>query len=309
MNKGKITGIIIAAIIIVGGIGGSIAYAETSHSSTNDSLLIAQGTKNINKDNFTGALQDFSAAVTKNPKDTNAQTLKEITEKYIDADSQYKSLDFKGALQTINSITANYVSTPLKTDIDTLRINIMKKLKSSTENSPKKPTADTTKVQKQEVKSSNNTTTEAVTKNDSSNAEASNNQNSSNEGSSSVLTKQYQNLIFTLNDIGANNSNNIQQSQSGSEYDMTQAEENAYNAWNNELNQIYQLIKANISEQQANELEQNEVAWIQTKNPAVAQATQVSGSDYNQIKYSTLASMTKKRCYYLVETYCTPKNQ
>ena len=84
---------------------------------------------------------------------------------------------------------------------------------------------------------------------------------------------------------------------------MTQAQVTAYNEWNSELNDIYQTIMKNISTSEANELKKNEISWIESKKEAVIQATKISGSDYNQIKYNTLGNMTKKRCYYLVHKY------
>ena len=117
------------------------------------------------------------------------------------------------------------------------------------------------------------------------------------------LARKGEHYIFTLNNINANNQSNIQQSQNGSDYDMTQAQVTAYNEWNSELNDIYQTIMKNISTSEANELKKNEISWIESKKEAVIQATKISGSDYNQIKYNTLGNMTKKRCYYLVHKY------
>jgi uncharacterized protein YecT (DUF1311 family) len=91
----------------------------------------------------------------------------------------------------------------------------------------------------------------------------------------------------------------------GSTIEMQYAAGQEYERWDTVLNEIYGVLKTQLSKTEMSKLEEEEVQWIKDKE---AEADKVSkewegGTGQNGAIMSSLASNTKDRCYELVNKY------
>jgi len=91
----------------------------------------------------------------------------------------------------------------------------------------------------------------------------------------------------------------------GSTIEMQYAAGQEYERWDAILNEIYGVLKTQLSKTEMSKLEKEEVQWIKDKE---AEADKVSkewegGTGQNGAIMSSLASTTKDRCYELVNKY------
>ena len=91
----------------------------------------------------------------------------------------------------------------------------------------------------------------------------------------------------------------------GSNIDMIKAANEEYRRWDIELNQIYGVLKIQLSTSEMSQLEKEEVQWIKDKEAlADAEGKKYEGGSMEPLAYSaSLAESTKKRCYELVNNY------
>lgn len=80
---------------------------------------------------------------------------------------------------------------------------------------------------------------------------------------------------------------------------------NMYNMWDDLLNDIWGVLKEQLSSNEMKELTFLEKQWIKDKESDAEEAmNQYEGGTEGQIEYySSLLNSTKERCYYLVENY------
>lgn len=92
---------------------------------------------------------------------------------------------------------------------------------------------------------------------------------------------------------------------SGSNADMKAAAAEEYRRWDDVLNEIYSVLKGQLSYIEMNSLEKEELQWIKYKeNEADRCASAFRGGTAEGLVYtSKLAELTKDRCYYLVNNY------
>lgn len=83
------------------------------------------------------------------------------------------------------------------------------------------------------------------------------------------------------------------------------AAEYAWNLWDGELNLIYSYIRSHMSEEEAEDLKREEVAWLKERDLAAEQAYVQNDTPPKQsIQYITIsAQKTRERCYELLEQY------
>lgn len=91
----------------------------------------------------------------------------------------------------------------------------------------------------------------------------------------------------------------------GSTIEMQYAAGQEYERWDVALNEIYGVLKTQLSKTEMSKLEKEEIQWIKDKE---AEADKVSkewegGTGQNGAIMSSLASTTKDRCYELVNKY------
>lgn len=75
--------------------------------------------------------------------------------------------------------------------------------------------------------------------------------------------------------------------------------------YDDELNQIYDYLKQNLSKEKAKELEKSEMAWIKEKESNIAEIKKQynGGSVLPLMVNSEVAKESKERCYYLIDNY------
>ena len=87
--------------------------------------------------------------------------------------------------------------------------------------------------------------------------------------------------------------------------DMREYEYARYQKWDDMLNEIYNLLKTQLSESEMNDLKTSQVNWIKYRDEsAEIEASEFEGGTMQPVTYnSALATLTKQRCYELVNTY------
>ena len=86
---------------------------------------------------------------------------------------------------------------------------------------------------------------------------------------------------------------------------MIEIEESKFEIWNNELNNIYKVIKEQLSEKKYEIFKNQEISWLDERDKkAEDNANKFEGMDFAQVEYNlSLAKLTKERCYKLVNEY------
>ena len=77
------------------------------------------------------------------------------------------------------------------------------------------------------------------------------------------------------------------------------------NLYNNELNNIYQYLKKNLNSQEFNNLQSNEILWINEKDFKINKIREANdgGSITPFLVNQEVASLSKNRCIYLINKY------
>ncbi|MEK4229276.1 lysozyme inhibitor LprI family protein [Solibacillus sp. FSL H8-0538] len=85
--------------------------------------------------------------------------------------------------------------------------------------------------------------------------------------------------------------------------EMKEAEANAYKRWDTALNDIYDVLKQQLSTTEMNKLQEEQRQWIIDKEKKAKEESLIfEGGTMESLQYlSSLARITKERCYELVE--------
>lgn len=97
----------------------------------------------------------------------------------------------------------------------------------------------------------------------------------------------------------------LQSLREGSTASMIEAADEEYKRWDEALNQIYGELKEQLSESDMAKLKQEQLEWISTRDETAKEASlKFEGGTMQPLEYSSvLASVTKDRCYELVNSY------
>ena len=92
---------------------------------------------------------------------------------------------------------------------------------------------------------------------------------------------------------------------SGTNGELVEAEYTRLKRWDNMLNEIYSLLKTQLTESEMNELKSKQRSWIEYRDKtAENEASENRGGSLYYVVYNgSLARLTKERCYELVNTY------
>ncbi|WP_342514961.1 lysozyme inhibitor LprI family protein [Sporosarcina sp. FSL K6-1522] len=112
------------------------------------------------------------------------------------------------------------------------------------------------------------------------------------------LDKLYQteeSLNDDLKDLYASSSTN----------DEKEALAEAYRRWDDVLNEIYDVLQTTLSTTDVNELDNLQHDWLKFRERQAETAlSEFADGSFESVEYlSTLADLTKERCYFLVENY------
>ena len=94
--------------------------------------------------------------------------------------------------------------------------------------------------------------------------------------------------------------------ESGVTIDLVEAEGIRIKRWDDMLNEIYALLKVQLTEREMKELKNKQLNWIKYRDKTAdneAYAESGGGSLYNVVYNGSLARLTKERCYELVNIY------
>lgn len=100
-----------------------------------------------------------------------------------------------------------------------------------------------------------------------------------------------------------NNSYSLYEEESRSK--MAEVEEMKLETWNNMLDDIYILLKTQLSESEFEELKNEQISWLDYReSTAKNDANKFEGMEFARVQYNSyLVKLTKERCYELVNAY------
>lgn len=140
------------------------------------------------------------------------------------------------------------------------------------------------------------------------NEESKENENASTkeESSNEVVQHSYKNeYINKLNSLEEGMSDLDYLYENGVTAEMNEAEATKLERWDNMLNEIYSLLKTQLTESEMKELKSKQISWIEYRDrTANNESNESGGGSLSGVVYnSSLARLTKERCYELVNTY------
>ncbi|WP_246050115.1 lysozyme inhibitor LprI family protein [Aquibacillus sediminis] len=96
-----------------------------------------------------------------------------------------------------------------------------------------------------------------------------------------------------------------QNSEATTTLDMEEEEANRYKIWDVELNEIYGVLKEQLSKEQMEKLREAQRNWIKHRDETAKEASlKYEGGSMESLEYvATQATLTKERCYELVSNY------
>lgn len=136
-----------------------------------------------------------------------------------------------------------------------------------------------------------------------------NNENLNTNKEANIEVKQYSyknEYINKLNSIEYSMSDLDYLYESGTTFDLVEAEGIRLKRWDDMLNEIYALLKVQLTESEMKELKSKQLNWIKYRDKTAeneAYAESGGGSLYNVVYNGSLARLTKERCYELVNIY------
>ena len=120
-------------------------------------------------------------------------------------------------------------------------------------------------------------------------------------------------LVYSYKNEYINKLNSVEEGMSDLDYlyengitvELIEAEETKLKRWDDMLNEIYSLLKIQLTESEMKELKSKQLSWIEYRDTTANNeaSAEGGGSLSTIVYYSSLARLTKERCYELVNTY------
>ena len=120
-------------------------------------------------------------------------------------------------------------------------------------------------------------------------------------------------LLYSYKNEYINKLNSVEEGMSDLDYlyengitvELIEAEGTKLKRWDDMLNEIYSLLKIQLTESEMKELKSKQLSWIEYRDTtANNEASEEGGGSLSTVVYySSLARLTKERCYELVNTY------
>lgn len=129
-------------------------------------------------------------------------------------------------------------------------------------------------------------------------ADSSNNHNE-------IATHVKEEYLTELNDIEKEIDTLRENSEAITTREMEKEEEEIYITWDDALNEIYGVLEEQLSKEQMDKLREEQRQWIEYRDEMAKKASQkYEDASMEQLEYkATQATLTKERCYELVENY------
>ena len=134
--------------------------------------------------------------------------------------------------------------------------------------------------------------------------ESKNDSSKEDKGSSTTNLNKKAEYKQKLDDIEKGLSD-LESYRAGTTAEMKYAAGEEYDRWDKALNEIYSVLKENLSKDEMSKLEAEETKWIKDKEEKAKEAgKEFEGGTAEGLAYtSSLAETTKNRCYELVNKY------
>ncbi|MCI9978122.1 DUF1311 domain-containing protein [Clostridioides difficile] len=293
----KIKTIIVVSLLAISMVGCGNSTAKKA---------IEQGKLAMASKEYDKALASFQLAVDEGSKDEEILNISEIIEKYNEANNIFKEGKIEEAKKIVDEINEEYKKYAIKDDIETL----------------KKSIEDNHKVAK-EIKSEIDKLSNLV---EEKKYDEANNVISSLEGKE--LTEEQINKVSEMkNKIKENKTELVQNSQSkkdeylkklkriedevskisydGDTLQMKEASSKVFKKWDNVLNEIYGVLKSQLSSSEMESLKEEQRQWIAIRDAGAEEsASEFEGGTMYDLEYTeALSRQTQQRCYDLVNTY------
>lgn len=280
---------------------------------------IKQGKEALQKKEYDKALVSLDIALGKDAKNKEANALKSIINDYLTAKEYLEQGEVENAQKILQGINSQYSEYSIKYDIDSLKKQVDEDIKTNEiiNNEIKKLTTlyndkkydDAKKLflelnksklndkQKEEINNINNKI----------DTELKNIEDKKNIEKEKVAIKKGQKQLYInkLNNIEAGLKDLEEKYDSGITIEMKEAAGEEYRRWDNALNEIYNLLKTQLSSSDMKQLKEEEIQWISNKEKkAKEDSLEFKGGTMESLVYiNSLAKTTKDRCYELVEKY------
>ncbi|MEG2985132.1 MAG: lysozyme inhibitor LprI family protein [Peptostreptococcaceae bacterium] len=293
----KIKTIIVVSLLAISMVG----CGNSTEKKAIEQGKLAMGSKEYNK-----ALASFQLAVDEGSKDEEILKISEIIEKYNEANNIFKEGKIEEAKKIADEINEEYKNYAIKDDIETLKKSIEDKYKVA-----------------QEIKSEIDKLSTLV---EEKKYDEANNVISSLEGKE--LTEEQINRVSEMkNKIKENKNELVANSQSkkdeylkklkriedevskisydGDTLQMKEASSKIFKKWDDILNEIYGVLKSQLSSSEMESLKEEQRQWIAIRDAGAEEsASEFEGGTMYGLEYTeALSRQTQQRCYDLVNTY------
>ena len=254
--------------IFISLIGGLLLFTGCENKSSSYEKMIEDGKIAIVNNDYEKAEGLFDLALEKNSNDKEAKSLQEQTQKLIQASKLKDEGHIEEAKRICDEIDGMYS----KSDVVKKQVSKLK----------------------EEL--------DIITKNDILDKSSEHKKSELKDKHSILADKRYK-YIGKLEEI-QNEINSFSQNYSNNA-DMIEGEATALKLWDDELNKIYGEIKENTHPKEMEIIKRKQLEWIEHRDKEAKKESgkngdgSLSGVVYN----STLARLTKERCYELVNTY------
>ena len=120
-----------------------------------------------------------------------------------------------------------------------------------------------------------------------------------------VIDSRKEEFLIRINQVDNSMSDLDYLYESGTTMDMCQGEYEKAVRWDNLLNEIYGVLKEQLSSNEMDELRNKQREWISYRdNEADKAAKEFEGGTWAPVAYNgAIADLTRERCYYLVNNY------
>lgn len=148
----------------------------------------------------------------------------------------------------------------------------------------------------------NDSTTSTEDTSETTNEETTETENAGNNTESTSMKAEY---LEKLNTMKAEIQEQIDNSNATTTVEMMKEAEERYEAWDQELNNIYLIVQEQLSDEEKAQLTDEQRTWIVERDNAAKEASQkFEGGTAENLEYTAaLANETEKRCFELVENY------
>ena len=297
----KIKTIVIASLLAIGMVGCGDNITDKA---------IEQGKLAMANKEYDKALSSFELAIDEGSKDEELHKMIRIIEKYNHAKSAYEQGQVEDAKDILDAISEDYTTYSIKDDIDKLKKEIddinkvseeikseIEKLNTLFEDKCYDDAKDViSSLEKKELTQQQfkevediKTKIEEIDKKEVSQS-SQDNQSRKGEYLQKLGDIEYE---VSLIDYGV------------STMEMQGASYEVLDKWDKALNDIYGVLKAQLSSSDMEDLKIKQREWIKLRDTSADKAgSEFEGGSMEELTYTdVLGSMTRERCYYLVNEY------